>query len=239
MLRNESRRLNDEQPFCTFHVTILLTTFRSQNGHFLSLKDRKMQFHLKPRALISDGAFIKFFYYFRAQISVYNNTLQQTIENEFRVAISAEKSVSQASTSAAATTTSTVHAESVLAPKDENMCLDAEQPMKPPRHKSKPNQPVETTIDNLDVGIDVSLASQRVDRKLTLYCYTLQRFHNNLSIQNYPTHHSEAHCKGTCMHINLFLKSILLQASFFAAAVKCSLFGNVKPWICSTVPLPI
>lgn len=63
--------------------------------------------------------------------------------------MSAEKSASsqgsRPSTSAAATSSSSV------APKDE-------QPMKPPRHRPKSIQPVETTIDNLD---DVNEVSER------------------------------------------------------------------------------
>ena len=100
-----------------------------------------------------------------------NTSTKQTIENEFNVAISAEKSVSsnvsQPSTSssmAAATTTSRqpppqMSVESSMAPSNEKACLETtEQPTKPPRQKPKSfQQPVEmTTIDNLDDGNDVS-----------------------------------------------------------------------------------
>lgn len=80
------------------------------------------------------------------------------IENEFHVAISAEKSAVQPSTSRA-TISQPPSADSTLtAPKDENVCLESELPMKPPRHKQKANQPVETAtiIDSIDDGDDVS-----------------------------------------------------------------------------------
>jgi len=99
---------------------------------------------------------------------------QQTIENEFHVAISAEKSTaaSQAAAAAparrAATTTTTTTAnlpstsKGYMAPTDlkgESFCESELQtkPTKPPRHKQKAcQQPTnETTIDNLDDADDV------------------------------------------------------------------------------------
>lgn len=70
--------------------------------------------------------------------------------------MSAEKSASQSSrptTSAGGTSTENI--ETSMAPKDESSCLRPELPMKPPRHKQKSSQPVETTIDNVDICDDV------------------------------------------------------------------------------------
>lgn len=66
--------------------------------------------------------------------------------------MSAEKSAARSG--AAATASRATRNESAKAPKDDSECLEMEQPKKPPRHKSKVNQPVETTIDNLDDGVD-------------------------------------------------------------------------------------
>lgn len=61
-----------------------------------------------------------------------------------------------------ATTSQPSTAVSAVAPKDENLCLESELPLKPPRQKSKPSQPVETAIDNLDgEGHDVSVDSRK------------------------------------------------------------------------------
>lgn len=62
--------------------------------------------------------------------------------------MTAEKSAARTGAAATASRSST------KAPKDDSECLEMEQPKKPPRHKSKVNQPVETTIDNVDDGVD-------------------------------------------------------------------------------------
>lgn len=74
---------------------------------------------------------------------------QQTIENEFHVAMSAEKSTAtQASTSSSIKNTSTATI-STASPE--------RQPFKPPRQKYKTGAqqtPTETTIENLESGDD-------------------------------------------------------------------------------------
>ncbi|CRL03300.1 CLUMA_CG016328, isoform A [Clunio marinus] len=86
----------------------------------------------------------------------------QTIENEFNVAICAEKSggshaTTRPSTSTAAlsadtatTSTATLGSSVKSTPTEKIDCLETELPMKPIRNRSKSNPPVETTIDNLD-----------------------------------------------------------------------------------------
>lgn len=71
--------------------------------------------------------------------------MQQTIENEFHVAIYEEKNVPPSSikpsTSASAKETQfQIHAFE----------CQSEQPTKPPRHRQKLNKTAETAIDNLD-----------------------------------------------------------------------------------------
>jgi hypothetical protein len=74
--------------------------------------------------------------------------------------MNAEKSAStRPSTSKAKAQPTT---EGDLAPKTESVCLESEQPMKPPRQRARAsNQPAETTIDNLDDGNDVSSKATR------------------------------------------------------------------------------
>lgn len=84
------------------------------------------------------------------------NKSKQTIENEFHVAMTAEKSAStRPSTSKAKAQPTTTQGDT--APKTESVCLESEMPLKPPRQRPRSsNQALETTIDNLDDGIDVS-----------------------------------------------------------------------------------
>lgn len=84
---------------------------------------------------------------------------QQTIENEFHVAMSAEKSTTQPTTSSSSIKTTPTTSSSITSPLQEQ-----QHPFKPPRQKYKIQQQqqvaTETTIDNLDDGDehnDVSL----------------------------------------------------------------------------------
>lgn len=58
----------------------------------------------------------------------------------------------QPSMSTATTSQPMVVDNSLTAPKDGNICLESEVPTKPPRQRQRANQPVETTIDNIDDG---------------------------------------------------------------------------------------
>lgn len=70
--------------------------------------------------------------------------------------MTAEKSATRPASSGASATAAPppTPVESAVAPKDEHECLESELPTKPRRNKSKANQPVETTIDNVDDCID-------------------------------------------------------------------------------------
>lgn len=80
--------------------------------------------------------------------------VQQTIENEFHVAVCAEKYVP-----------SSVKPSTSAPTKDTKFQIydfesQSEQPTKPPRHRQKLNKTAETTIENLDnleEGTEVSL----------------------------------------------------------------------------------